>query len=121
VEPFELLGQRIVPLRLKHGPFDVLGFRFGNLAYCTDTNCIPDETLPLLEGLDTLVLDCLRPTPHPTHFSLPEALAVAAKVKARRTLFVHMGHEMPHAATQAALPAGIELAYDGLVVPLPTG
>jgi phosphoribosyl 1,2-cyclic phosphate phosphodiesterase len=77
--------------------------------------------LPLLEGLDTLVLDCLRPTPHPTHFSLPEALAVAAKVKARRTLFVHMGHEMPHAATQAALPAGIELAYDGLVVPLPTG
>ena len=121
LEPFDLLGQRIVPLRLKHGPFDVLGFRFGNLAYCTDTNCIPDETWPLLEGLDTLILDCLRPTPHPTHFSLPESLAVAARVGARRTLLVHMGHEMPHAATQAALPAGVELAYDGLVVPLATG
>ncbi|MFM8709120.1 MAG: MBL fold metallo-hydrolase [Planctomycetia bacterium] len=117
-EPFELLGQRVVPLRLKHGPFDVLGFRFGNLAYCTDTNAIPDETWPLLEGLDTLILDCLRSTPHPTHYSLPDALAVAARVRARRTLFVHMGHELMHAATQAGLPAGIELAYDGLVVPL---
>jgi phosphoribosyl 1,2-cyclic phosphate phosphodiesterase len=116
--PFELLGQRVVPLRLKHGPFDVLGFRFGNVAYCTDTNSIPDETWPLLEGLDVLVLDCLRHTPHPTHFSVSESLAVAARVAARRTLFVHMSHDLPHAATQAALPPGIELAYDGLVVPL---
>jgi len=116
--PFELLGQRIVPLRLRHGPFEVLGFRFGNVAYCTDTNGIPDETWPLLEGVDTLILDCLRPTPHPTHFSLAESLAVAAKVKARRTLFVHMSHELSHAATQAELPAGVELAYDGLSLPL---
>jgi phosphoribosyl 1,2-cyclic phosphate phosphodiesterase len=116
--PFELLGQRVVPLRLRHGPFDVLGFRFGNVAYCTDTNSIPDETWPLLEGLDVLVLDCLRHTPHPTHFSLPESLAVAARVGARRTLVVHMSHDLPHAATQAALPPGIELAHDGLVVPL---
>ena len=116
--PFELLGQRVVPLRLRHGPFDVLGFRFGGVAYCTDTNSIPDETWPLLEGLDVLVLDCLRLTPHPTHFSLAEALAVAARVKARRTLLVHMGHEMGHAATSAMLPAGVELAYDGLSLPL---
>ena len=79
------------------------------------------EDVPLLEGLDTLILDCLRPTPHPTHFSLPEALAVAAKVKARRTLLIHMSHDLPHAATQAGLPPGVELAYDGLVVPLTTG
>jgi phosphoribosyl 1,2-cyclic phosphate phosphodiesterase len=117
-EPFLLLGQRVVPLRLKHGPFDVLGFRFGNVAYCTDTNRIPDETWPLLEGLDVLVLDCLRPTPHPTHYSLDESLAVAARVAARRTLFVHMSHDLPHAATQVALPPGVELAHDGLVVPL---
>ena len=120
LEPFHLLGERIVPLRLRHGPFEVLGFRFGTLAYCTDTNSIPDETWPLLEGLDTLILDCLRPTPHPTHFSLPEALAVAAKVKARRTLLIHMSHDLPHAATQAGLPPGVELAYDGLAVPLVT-
>jgi phosphoribosyl 1,2-cyclic phosphate phosphodiesterase len=118
LEPFDLLGQRIVPLRLKHGPFEVLGFRFGNVAYCTDTNCIPDETWPLLADVDTLILDCLRPTSHPTHFSLAESLAVAARVQARRTLFVHLSHELPHAATQAELPAGVELAYDGLSLPL---
>jgi phosphoribosyl 1,2-cyclic phosphate phosphodiesterase len=73
----------------------------------------------LLAGLDTLVLDCLRESRHPTHFSLAEALAVAERVAARRTLLVHMGHEIGHAATAASLPAGVELAYDGLAVPLP--
>lgn len=119
LEPFDLLGQRVVPLRLKHGPFDVLGFRIGDLAYCTDTNGIPDATWPLLAGVDTLILDCLRPTPHPTHFSLADALAVAERVAARRTLLVHMAHELAHAATQRSLPAGVELAYDGLSIPLP--
>lgn len=116
--PFEVLGTTVVPLRLRHGVFDVLGFRFGSLAYCTDTNLIPDETWPLLEGVDTLVLDCLRPSRHPTHFSLEEALAVADRVHARRTLFVHMSHDIEHAAVSAKLPAGVELAYDGLAVPL---
>jgi phosphoribosyl 1,2-cyclic phosphate phosphodiesterase len=116
--PFDLLGGRVTPLRLRHGVFDVLGFRFGNVAYCTDTNQIPDETWPLLEGLDTLILDCLRPSRHPTHFSLEEAVAVAERVAAKRTLFTHMGHEIGHATTAAALPPGIELAHDGLEVPL---
>jgi phosphoribosyl 1,2-cyclic phosphate phosphodiesterase len=116
--PCEILGARVVPLRLRHGVFDVLGFRFGNLAYCTDTNHIPDETWPLLAGLDTLVLDCLRESRHPTHLSLSEALGVAARVGARRTLLVHMGHEIGHAAISAGLPPGVELAYDGLEVPL---
>jgi phosphoribosyl 1,2-cyclic phosphate phosphodiesterase len=116
--PFEILGARVVPLRLRHGVFDVLGFRFGNLAYCTDTNEIPADTWPLLEGLDTLVLDCLRESRHPTHFSLAEAVAVARRVGARRTLLTHMGHELGHAAITAALPPGVELAYDGLEVPL---
>jgi phosphoribosyl 1,2-cyclic phosphate phosphodiesterase len=116
--PFEILGGRVVPLRLQHGPFDVLGFRFGAVAYCTDTSGIPDATWPLLGGLDVLILDCLRPTRHPTHLSLSEALAVAARVGARRTLLVHLSHELPHEATTATLPAGVELAYDGLEVPL---
>jgi len=116
--PFELLGTTITPLRLRHGVFDVLGFRFGNVAYCTDTNCIPDETWPLLEGLDVLVLDCLRVTRHPTHFSLDEALAATARAGARRTLLVHMSHDIRHAALEAALPAGVELAIDGLELPL---
>jgi phosphoribosyl 1,2-cyclic phosphate phosphodiesterase len=119
--PFELLGARVVPLPLRHGAFNVLGFRFGDLAYCTDTNEIPTDTWPLLAGLDTLILDCLRPERHPTHFSVDEALAVAARIGARRTLFVHMSHDIDHAAMSARLPAGVEFAYDGLTVALGPG
>jgi len=116
-DPFDLLGARVVPLRLRHGPWTVLGFRFGNLAYCTDTNGIPEETWPLLDGVDTLVLDGLRPKKHPTHFSIDEALQAARRVGARRTLLVHMSHDVLHAEVSARLPEGVELAYDGLEVP----
>ncbi len=117
-EPFEVLGQRIVPIRLHHGRFRVLGFRIGNVAYCTDTNEIPPESWPLVEGLDTLILDALRPAPHVSHFSLDEAIAVAERLGARQTLFTHLSHELEHVATNARLPAGMQLAYDGLRVPL---
>src|SRR5262245_3463904 len=74
LEPFEVLGTRVVPLRLKHGKrFDVLGLRFGNFAYCTDVNQIPPESMELLYGLDVLVLDALRRRGHATHFNLEEA------------------------------------------------
>lgn len=116
--PFEILGARVVPMRLRHGRFEVLGFRFGNVAYCTDTNGIPPESMPLLEGLDVLVLDALRYKPHPTHFSLDEAVAVARQLKPRRTLFTHISHDLEHAATNTALPADMELAYDGLRIRL---
>ena len=107
-----------MPIPLRHGPYPVLGFRFGNLAYCTDTNGIPDESWPLLEGLERLVLDGLRHRPHPTHFTLEEAIDVARKLRPRRTLFTHICHDLEHEATNAALPPGMELAYDGLVVGL---
>ena len=113
-----MLGQRIVPLRLEHGRFRVLGFRFGNMAYCTDTNEIPPESWPLLEGLDVLMLDALRHEPHATHFSLDQAVAVAERLGARRTCFTHISHDLEHEATNARLPAGMALAYDGLRVPL---
>jgi len=116
--PFELLGVRVTPIRLGHGRFDVLGFRFGNVAYCTDTNGIPDESWPLLEGLDMLILDALRNRPHPTHFSLEEAIAVSRRIRPRRTLFTHVSHDLEHAATNALLPPDMQLAYDGLRVPL---
>jgi phosphoribosyl 1,2-cyclic phosphate phosphodiesterase len=118
-EPFDLLGTRVVPLRLHHGPnFDVLGFRFGNVAYCTDTNDIPEESLALLEGLDVLILDALRTRPHITHFSLDQAVAIAERLQPRRTLFTHMSHELDHATTCASLPERMDLAYDGLKVEL---
>ena len=117
--PFRLLGTDVIPIRLRHGPrFEVLGFRFGNIAYCTDTNGIPNESWELLKDLDVLILDALRRRTHPTHFSLDEAVETAQRVGARRTFFTHMSHSLDHEATNAALPPGIELAYDGLRIPL---
>jgi phosphoribosyl 1,2-cyclic phosphate phosphodiesterase len=119
LEPFDVLGTRATPMRLLHGPtVPVLGFRFGNVAYCTDVNAIPPESLERLRGLDVLVLDCLRPEPHATHFGLSEALAVVRELRPRRTLLTHLSHHFDHDATSAALPPGVELAYDGLEAPL---
>lgn len=117
--PFDLLGARIIPLRLKHGPrFNVLGFRIGNIAYCTDTNGIPPESMALLEGLDVLILDALRHRAHVTHFSLGEAIEVARQLKPKRTIFTHIAHDLAHERTNALLPAGMELGYDGQRIPL---
>lgn len=117
-EPFELLGVQVTPIRLHHGKFRVLGFRFGNFAYCTDTNEIPPESWPLLENLDVLVLDSLRPRPHPTHFSLQQATKIAMTIGARQTYFTHMSHELEHEEVSASLPDGMTLAYDGLEIEL---
>ena len=119
LEPFELLGARVVPLRMQHGTrFEVLGFRFGNVAYCTDTNAIPPESTEQLAGLDVLILDALRPRGHATHFSLEEAIEVAKQLAPRQTYFTHMSHELEHEATNASLPPGMALAYDGLRIAL---
>ena len=118
-DPFEVLGTRIIPVRMIHGPvFEVLGFRIGNVAYCTDVNAIPREGQRSLEGLDVLILGALRHRPHPTHFSLDEAVEMARQLQPRRTYFTHVSHELDHDATNAALPPGMELAYDGLRIPL---
>jgi phosphoribosyl 1,2-cyclic phosphate phosphodiesterase len=88
------------------------------VAYCTDTNGIPQESLELLRGLDVLIIDALRHRPHITHFSLEEAIAVARELAPQRTIFTHMCHDLGHAATNAMLPAGMELGYDGQRVEL---
>jgi phosphoribosyl 1,2-cyclic phosphate phosphodiesterase len=106
----------IRPVPLLHGARPILGFRFGAFAYLTDCSAIPEPSWPLLEGLDVLVLDALRVRPHPTHFSLDEAIATAARIGAARTFFTHMCHDLQHAPTDARLPAGMALAYDGLVL-----
>jgi phosphoribosyl 1,2-cyclic phosphate phosphodiesterase len=119
LKPFEVLGAQITPIRLKHGKrFDVLGFRVGNVAYCTDANAIPPESMEQLTGLDVLIIDALRPRGHATHFSLEEAIDVASALAPKQTLFTHMSHELEHEATNAALPAGMALAYDGQRIPL---
>lgn len=117
-EPFEVLGARVLPMRLLHGYQPALGFRFGNLAYCTDVKSIPPESMARLEGLDVLILDCLRDEPHVTHMNVEEALEVVGRLRPRRTLFTHISHRLEHEATNRRLPAGVELAYDGLRIPL---
>jgi phosphoribosyl 1,2-cyclic phosphate phosphodiesterase len=103
-----------VPVR--HGPWDILGFRVGRFAYLTDCNGIPDASLEMLRGLDCLVLDALRHRPHPTHFTLTEAVSMAQHIGAARTYFTHIAHELGHAATCAQLPEGMALAHDELVL-----
>ena len=113
--PFELFGRRIIPIPYQHGTVPVLGYRVGDIAYCSDCSFIPDDSMNLLCDLDVLILDALRRRPHPTHFNLEQAVQWAGRIGARRTYFTHIAHELPHAATNAELPEGLELAYDGLV------
>ncbi len=114
-ESFDVLGVTVTPIPMKHGPrFNVLGFRIGDFAYCTDTNHIPDSSMRLLQGLDTLVLGALRIKPHPTHFNVEQALAVAQQLRPRRTLLTHISHDLDHDPICQWLPEGIDLAYDGL-------
>lgn len=112
--PFEIGGRAWTPIPLKHARATILGFRIGDVAYCTDASGIPDASWSLLEGLDLLVLDALQPTRHPSHFSIDEALAVVERVKPRRTFFTHMSHNVMHAEIEATLPTNVRLAYDGL-------
>ena len=116
--PFHVLGARVIPIRLCHGRGEVLGFRLGNIAYCTDVSKIPEASWPLLAGLDVLILDALRPRPHVAHFSLEEAIEVARRLEPKRTLLTHISHELEHESTNASLPPGIELAYDGMTLAL---
>ncbi len=118
-EPVEILGATITPIPLKHGPnFDVLGFRVGNVAYCTDVSAIPESSFPLLQDLDTLVLDALRPEPHVTHLSIDQAVELALQLKPRRTCFTHCACKVDYDSVNATLPPGIEVGYDGLQIDL---
>ena len=117
--PFTIGDLRIVPIALWHGKLPILGFRIGAFAYLTDCNRIPDESWPLLTadgGVRVMILERLRHRPHSTHFSVGEAVQVAQKLGVERTYLTHISHDLAHAATNAQLPAGVELAYDGLVL-----
>ena len=118
-ESFQLLGAEIQPIPLEHGPHcRVLGYRIGNVAYCTDTNHIPDSSMEKLRNLDCLVLDALRYKPHPTHFSVEQALEVVEELKPRITYLTHLSHDLDFELANELLPAHVRLAYDGLRIPL---
>jgi phosphoribosyl 1,2-cyclic phosphate phosphodiesterase len=114
--PFSLGRQDVTPVPVRHGTRTILGFRFGAFAYLTDCNGVPDASRAMLQGLDVLVLDALRHKPHPTHFTLAQAVEVAKQIGAKRTYFTHIAHDLGHEATCASLPETMALAHDGLVL-----
>jgi phosphoribosyl 1,2-cyclic phosphate phosphodiesterase len=116
--PFEAAGFSVTPIPMMHGEMEVLGFRVGNAAYCTDVSRIPDASMALLNGLDVLVIDALRRSEHPTHFSLDQALDIIQKVKPKKAYLTHLTHGYMHAELLEELPKPVEPAYDGLVIEL---
>ncbi|WP_020468277.1 MBL fold metallo-hydrolase [Zavarzinella formosa] len=112
--PFDVLGETITPIPLIHSSFNVFGFRIGDMAYCTDVSEIPETSWPLLEGVQTLVIDCLRYKGHPAHMGLNEALEVIERLNPEKAYFTHMSHELDYETLPASLPGGVEMAYDGL-------
>ena len=115
--PFSIGGTEIIPIRGRHYRLPVLGYRFGNIAYCTDMNHIPEEEFEKLQDLDHFIINCVRYGKHISHFSLEGAVETALKVGAKHSWLTHLSHQLPrHAALEKELPPGILPAYDGLVL-----
>src|ERR1700730_2451848 len=113
-QAFTHAGIRIVPIPVRHGEWTILGYRIGPFAYITDTNGIPESSMELLDGVETLAIDGLRPSPpHPTHFTIGEAIDVARRIGPRETWLIHLTHDIDHAAQEQTPPSGVHLAYDG--------
>ncbi|HEV2864627.1 MAG TPA: MBL fold metallo-hydrolase [Pyrinomonadaceae bacterium] len=107
---------RVTPVEVIHGRLPVMAYRFNDFAYLTDLSEIPPRSLELLRGLDVLVLDCLRLTPHPTHLWLERSLEYVSELRPRRAVFTHIAHDIKHARDSALLPDGVEWGYDGMEI-----
>jgi phosphoribosyl 1,2-cyclic phosphate phosphodiesterase len=112
----DVLGVPVIPISLRHGSKECVGYRIDSVAYLTDLSELPDASIERLKGLSALVLDCLRLAPHGTHFHLEKALETAAKIGAKKTYLTHLGHDFDYAKWVKKLPKGISLAYDGLKI-----
>jgi phosphoribosyl 1,2-cyclic phosphate phosphodiesterase len=106
-----------LPFAVEHGPgYESLGFRFGDLAYLPDVSFLPVQARAAMAGLDILILDCLRETPHPSHFNLEQSLAAIAELKPRRTILTNLHSDLDYAVLSRRLPEGIEAAFDGMTI-----
>ncbi len=114
--PFTLFGCDIKPVEICHGKARILGYRIDDVAYLTDCSGVPPESMELLRGVKLLIIDALRKRPHPSHFSIDQAIEVSRKVSAERTVLTHLSHNVDYVADGKGLPAGVELAYDGMEI-----
>lgn len=112
--PFEAAGQRVIPIPIMHGKIRIYAYRIGNFVYMTDVSEIPESSYALLQGVDVLLIDCLREKPHPTHVCVEQTLALIERIGARRNVLIHMTHELEYQALQARVPAGVTVGYDGM-------
>ena len=119
-QDFSLLGLNIRTIRLKHGELPILGFRIGNVAFCTDVSTIPADSREQLKNLDVLVLNTLRHKPHPTHLHLDAALNLIRQLQPRQAYLTHMSHELDYDELLKELPANVAPAYDGLRIAVST-
>ncbi len=114
-KPIDVLGVEIMPLPVMHAQMVVTAYRIGDFTYITDASSVPEESLEIIKGTKTLVVNALRKErPHPAHFILPQALDLIAQIAPREAYITHISHDIPHAATQQELPPNVHLAYDGL-------
>lgn len=114
--PFEVLGMTVQPIPVMHGKMPIFGYRIGRFAYLTDHSDIPADSMAMLQGLDVLFLDALRHKPHPTHSTVAKSIETVRQLQPKRAYFTHISHDLSHAATQAELPEGVFVAYDGLEI-----
>jgi phosphoribosyl 1,2-cyclic phosphate phosphodiesterase len=112
--PIALFGAQFEPVKVLHGDREIIGYRFGQAAYLTDFSEIPEPSFAQLKDLDILFLDALRHKPHPTHSTVENSLRIVERVKPKRAFFTHICHDLPHQATNAALPPAVRLSFDGM-------
>lgn len=118
-EAVEVAGLRVQPVPIFHGRRKILGYRIGGFAYATDCSGIPESSITLLRNLDMLVLGAVKHDPHPTHFTVAQAVEMIERLSPRRAFLTHISHRLDHENTEATLPAHIRLAYDGLEIEVP--
>lgn len=116
-EPFSLFGRTVIPIHLYHGSMPTTGYRIDGAAYLTDCSRIPESSLALLTGLEILIIDALRYTPHENHFNIEGALKIVNELKPKLAVLTHLTHEVAH-ADEAKLPEGVRFAYDGMELAL---
>jgi phosphoribosyl 1,2-cyclic phosphate phosphodiesterase len=116
--PFKLFGVDVTPIPVQHGKSQIFGYRVGNMAYMTDVSQIPESSFGLLQGLDLLLIDCLRETAHPTHINIEQSLAYVGRINAKQSYMIHMTHELEYATlTNMLLSApqkNVFVGFDGL-------